>query len=49
MWRIEKRARVFLALEPTDMRKNINGLGLLVEQELDGNLFSGDLFVRPFK
>jgi transposase len=45
MWRIEKRARVFLALEPADMRKSINGLGMLVEQELDGRLFSGDLFV----
>ena len=45
MWRLEKRARVFLALGPTDMRKNIDGLGALVERELDGKLFSGDLFV----
>lgn len=44
MWRLEKRARVFLALGATDMRKNIDGLGTLVEQELDGKLFSGDLF-----
>ena len=45
MWRLEKRARVFLALGATDMRKNIDGLGALVERELDGKLFSGDLFV----
>ena len=45
MFRLEKRARVFICLEPTDMRKSIDGLGALVERELDGHLFSGDLFV----
>lgn len=44
MWHIGKRARVFLAIGVTDLRKNIDGLGLLVEQELGGHLFSGDLF-----
>ncbi len=37
--------RVFLAVGITDMRKAINGLALLVEHALEGNLFSGDLFV----
>ena len=45
MWKIEKENRVFLALGITDMRKAINGLSILVESELDGVLFSGDLFV----
>jgi transposase len=37
--------RVFLAAGSTDMRKSINGLSLLVEQALDLNPFTGDLFV----
>lgn len=37
--------RVYLALGVTDMRKAINGLSILVENALGGNLFSGDLFV----
>ncbi|CAM2063713.1 IS66 family insertion sequence element accessory protein TnpB [Sulfidibacter corallicola] len=44
MWHVRADARVFLALGATDMRKAINGLALLVEQELEGRLFSGDLF-----
>ena len=45
MWRVGRGARVFLALGSTDMRKAINGLSVLVENELEGALFSGDLFV----
>ena len=45
MWHVSADARVFLALDAADMRKAINGLSLLVEQELEGQLFSGDLFV----
>jgi len=45
MWRIDKHARVYLALGATDMRKGINGLSCLVEQELGGQALSGDLFV----
>ncbi len=37
--------RIFLAAGSTDMRKSINGLSLLVEQALDLNPFTGDLFV----
>ena len=44
MWRLEKRARVYLALGSTDMRCGIQGLSTLVELELEGRLFSGDLF-----
>lgn len=37
--------RVYLALGSTDMRKEINGLSILVESTLDLNPFSGHLFV----
>ena len=36
---------VYLAVGSTDMRKAINGLSILVEQALELNPFSGDLFV----
>jgi transposase len=42
---IPENSRVYLALGPTDMRKAINGLSVLVEQAMDLNAFSGDLFV----
>ena len=45
MWRIEKHARVYLALGVTDMRKSFHGLSQLVEQELGGQALSGNLFV----
>ena len=35
---------VFLALGIIDMRKAINTLGILVENQLNGELFSGDIF-----
>ena len=41
----EARTQVYLALGSTDMRKSINGLSILVEDELDMNPFSGSLFV----
>ncbi len=34
-----------MAVGNTDMRKSINGLSILVEQAMDLNPFSGDLFV----
>jgi len=37
--------RVFLAVGHTDMRKAINGLSIMVEQDMALNPFSGDLFV----
>jgi transposase len=37
--------KVYLASGATDMRKAINGLSMLVEQAMDLDPFSGDLFV----
>lgn len=37
--------RVFLAVGSTDTRKSINGLSIMVEQVMDQNPFTGDLFV----
>ena len=38
------RAKVYLALGTTDMRKSINGLSLLVEEHFNLDLFTGNLF-----
>jgi transposase len=40
-----KSSRVYLAIGSTDMRKAINGLSIMVEQHLEKDPFSGDLFV----
>ena len=37
-------AHVFLAIGVTDMRKSINGLSLLVEEQFTLDLFSGSYF-----
>lgn len=37
--------KVYLAVGSTDMRKAINGLSILVEQAMELNPFTGDLFV----
>lgn len=37
--------RVFIAIGNTDMRKSINGLTLIVEEQFEQNLFTGDFFV----
>ena len=37
-------AHVYLALGATDMRKSINGLSLLVENQFEFELFTGNLF-----
>lgn len=37
--------KVYLATGSTDMRKAINGLSILVEQAMELNPFTGDLFV----
>ena len=39
------RAKVYLALGATDMRKSINGLSILVQDDLNMDPFSGSLFV----
>ena len=39
------KVRVFIALGATDMRKSINGLSLLVEEQFELDLFTGSYFV----
>lgn len=39
-----RQAKVYLAVGTTDMRKSINGLSLLVEEQFDLDLFTGNLF-----
>lgn len=41
---LPQHTRVYLALGSTDMRKQINGLSILVEATLSLNPFSGHLF-----
>jgi transposase len=36
--------RVFIAFGPTDMRKSINGLSMLVEEQFELDLFNGSYF-----
>jgi len=45
MWQMKSGARVYLALGKTDMRRSINGLSIMVDQALEREVFSGDLFV----
>jgi len=40
--------KVYVAIGATDMRKSINGLSLLVEDQFDLDLFSGNLFGVSF-
>jgi len=44
MERSTAEATVYLALGATDMRKSINGLSLMVEEQFELNLFTGSLF-----
>ena len=44
MLSIKRNIRVYIAVGVTDMRKSINGLSLLVQEEFELNLFSGRLF-----
>jgi len=45
MWHMNPNARVHLALGHTDMRRSINGLSMMVDEALEREVFSGDLFV----
>jgi transposase len=45
MLNLAANTRVFLAIEPTDMRKGFNGLFALVESVIRQDPFSGHLFV----
>jgi hypothetical protein len=40
-----KEARVFVRPGATDMRKQINGLALVVEQVMEANVFEPSLFL----
>lgn len=42
---VSSAVRVWARSRPTDMRKGYSGLAGLVQQELGGDLVSGDLFV----
>jgi len=37
--------KIFIGSAPIDMRKSIDGLKAIVEEELQENVFTGDLFV----
>jgi transposase len=41
---LPRDTQVYLAIGVTDMRKQINGLSIMVEQALSLNPFTGDLF-----
>ena len=45
MLNISRTTRVFLATEPTDMRKGFDGLFVIVETVITEDPFSGHLFV----
>ena len=45
MFNIDTRTRVYIAAEPVDFRKQINGLALVVQETLQLNPFSEHLFV----
>ena len=45
MLNIHQNLMVYLITGTTDMRKSINGLSLIVSEQLDGNPFDGSLFV----
>ena len=39
------KGRIFIRPGSTDMRKAVNGLSVIVEQEIKGELFSGDVYL----
>lgn len=45
MFNIDTRTRVYIAQEPVDFRKQIDGLALMVQDTLGMNPFSAHLFV----
>lgn len=44
MLSLKQNISVYIAVGVTDMRKSINGLSLLVQDEFELNVFSGSLF-----
>ena len=45
MMHLPSNAKVFLALGVTDMRKAINGLSIIVSEQMKLDIFSGNLFI----
>ncbi len=45
MLSLSTNTKVFLALGVTDMRKAINGLSIIVSEQMKLNIFSGNLFI----
>ena len=45
MLSISPAVRIYLAAEPTDMRKGFDGLSAIVENSLSEDVYSGNLFV----
>ena len=45
MLSLPSSVKILVAAEPVDMRKGIDGLSLLAEQHLGGDVYSGALFV----
>jgi len=45
MFSVDAHTRVYIAAEPADFRKQINGLSLIVQEVLDLDPFSAHLFV----
>ena len=45
MFNIDTRTRVYIAAEPVDFRKQIDGLALIVQETLGLDPFSAHLFV----
>ncbi len=41
---LPSQSKVYIAIGNTDMRKSINGLGQLVADDFNANIFTGDLF-----
>jgi transposase len=44
MFEFASNCKVFLAIGATDMRKSINGLSILVSEQMKLDIFSGNLF-----
>ena len=45
MFHLPSNIKVYLAMGITDMRKSINGLSVLVSEQMELDVFSGHLFV----
>lgn len=45
MLTLPRSVRIYIASAPTDMRRSIDGLMAIVKDELEGDVYSGHLFV----